>query len=144
MKFESTTIINLPSATVFEVVADFCRDPDWKNSCVSCKLIEGEGGQGSKLRYATRVLGRTHVSESIVTVYEPNARVEIEIQGEKGGRGWRTVEPVEGGCRVTVGIEADLARYFGPLASVLESLGKRQGDQELETLKVLLEHAKAA
>lgn len=144
MKLEATETINVPVNQVFEVLADYSRDPEWKGDCLACTVEEGDGSVGTKLRYVARALGRKVVTQSIITEYSPGKRVAFKAEGERALRGWRTFEAVEGGTRVTVGLEVDVAAFMGPLAALATTLGKRQLTHDLAAVKVILEHAAAA
>ena len=144
MRFEATTIIAAPPALAFEFLADFTRDSEWKSDCVSCELVDGDGSAGSKLHYVSKILGKTSVSDSEIDSYEADRSISFKLLEGRPASGWRTFEPVDGGTRVTVGYELDLSVMFGPLGAMVAAIGKRQVTHDLETAKVILEHAVAA
>ena len=102
-------------------------------------------GAGSHVIETSILFGRRVVTESVLTAYEPNRRVDFEsVSGPFRVRGSRTFEPVGDGTRVTSQLEwlptSRVARLVAPL---MGRSYQRRIDQYSDRLRTVLEGARS-
>lgn len=137
----STTIEAKP-AKVYNEVLDLTKwkawdpwqamDPDVQNT------YTGEAGVGQKNTWTSEIIGN---GSQEVMVAEAPTRIESHLmfEGQGGGTGWFTFEPVEGGTKVTWGFSGEngfFTRIFGLLMDAF--LGS-QFEQGLGNMKAHIE-----
>jgi len=141
LKFESTIVINRPVEEVFAVVSNLENNPKWSSAFLEVKKTsEGPVGVGTTWRAAQKALGRRLESEVEVTEYEPNRKC---AQKSKSGpfpvEVLQTYEPVEGGTRLGVALEAEPGGFFKLAEPLLVRTLKRNIETDFANLKDLME-----
>lgn len=77
---EASLLIARPVAAVFAYADDFANAPRWLESCVVLKQTSPEArARGSALHYHHRQGGREGEMKGTVTVYEKDARLDLEF-----------------------------------------------------------------
>ena len=144
MRVASSVIIRRPIDEVFEYVADYRNDPSWRTEVKEMRYLSaGPVGAGTRVRETSALWGRRVVTESVLTVYEPNRRVDFaSVSGPFRVSGSRLFEAVEGGIRVTSVLEwhpsSRLARMVAP---ALARSYQRTIDRYCARLRTILEAA---
>lgn len=96
--------IAAPADAVWEVLADYRRDPTWRTGVVSMEPdTPGLARPGTRVHEVLRLGGKTNHIDSVVDEIVPGARVAWHTTGGADVDGCRLVEPHGGtGCRVTL------------------------------------------
>lgn len=146
MRVRSSVVIDRPIEAVFAYVADYRNDPAWRTEVREMRYVpEDRIGAGSHVIETSILFGRRVVTESVLTAYEPNRRVDFEsVSGPFRVRGSRTFEPVGDGTRVTSQLEwlptSRVARLVAPL---MGRSYQRRIDQYSDRLRTVLEGARS-
>ncbi len=142
---EVSVRIERPADDVFAYLDDVSREHEWQPTLESAeKEPDGPTTVGTRKRYASRFIGRTIENTYVVTALDPGRRIVYETTDGSAidARSEIICEPVDGGTRVTMMLEA---RPKGMLRlvpqSVLEAAYRDQLDQTLKRLKERLESA---
>lgn len=145
-RVEDSIIVNRPVEEVFAYVTDIERFPEWTSFVRNAaKTSDGPVGLGTALRTDLQFLGRQFTSEQVITEFVPNRVFAGQsVSGPLPMTITTTVEPAEGGTRVTQSIEGESKGFFGLADPILEQVGKRQLRAQLGTLKDLLESGAAS
>lgn len=71
-EYSHTEHVNVLPASVFELLDDTSRTPEWLSRCTGIdKLTEGPNRVGTKLRYHYKDAGRSGSMDGEITVHEP-------------------------------------------------------------------------
>ena len=140
-KLEFSLVINRPVEQVFAFKVNFENDAQWSAASGQAqKTSEGPIGVGTTFRQVSSILGRQIENELEITEYEPNRKYTSRSKAGPFPFQARWIfEPVEGGTRVSVVIEAEPAGFFKLAEPILVSITKRQFQTDLENLKELME-----
>jgi uncharacterized protein YndB with AHSA1/START domain len=138
---ELSVVIERPVEDVFAVLTDPEKQPEWSSATHEArKTSPGPIGLGSRARFVAKFLGRRIENESEVTEFEPNRRFTAETKsGPFPFKIAMTFAPVDAGTRVDLTIEAEPGGFFRIAEPLFVSLGKRQFESDLATLKDLME-----
>jgi Polyketide cyclase / dehydrase and lipid transport len=104
-----------PPAELFAVVEDLGRYPEWLE-IVRAATPDAEGAWAVELRGRVGPLARSKRLRMVRTVHEPDQRVVFE-RSEPGRSPWTltaTVEPIDGGSRLTMSLHYGGA-LWGPM-----------------------------
>lgn len=142
MEFDQLQIeINRPVATVWNVVQDVARLPEWANG-VDSVTAEGPGPlqAGGHFRQTTRFLGRTLETTNEVTRYETQRRIAWKtISGPVDLEVEYLLEPTNGRTRLTFAASGQSKGIFKIADPVLKPIAKRLFEANFSTLKELME-----
>lgn len=141
LKVESSVDIKRPVEDVFAYVADPSNVAEWSSIYFEAKL-EGSGPMrvGSRIKSASRFLGRRIDMTGEVTEYERNRKFSIRADsGPAHGSTVYRLEPTEQGTRLHFKMEGEAPGLFKLADPVLSGLVKRHYDADLASLKELLE-----
>lgn len=96
--------------SVFDLLADPARSPEWQTLLVEMGAISGRpGGIGSSFVGYYRVAGRKLTARFVVTAAERPALFQVNGTTTGGWARWTTIiEPTPGGCRLSVRLEYEL------------------------------------
>jgi uncharacterized protein YndB with AHSA1/START domain len=145
MSHLSTTFrVDAPPDTVFGLVADPARAPEWQTMITEMGEISGRpGGVGSSYIGFYRVAGRRIEGHFIVTAAERPTLLQAAGTTRGGWARWTTViEAVEGGSEVRVDLEYELpGELIGSLFGILT--GNRLEQEFRRTYDNLRELAEA-
>ena len=133
--------IAAPPETVWAMVADYARDPEWHEQITSARWTSSEPhGLGSTLEIVEKAMGRELASSYEVTEYDaPRTSAIRSTSGALTTAIRRVVEPTGDGSRVRQVANAGPtggARLFSPLFRVMMEKAIRR---DFERLKQLLE-----
>ncbi len=79
MEMKARHKVDRPATEVFEFFSDASNNPLWQKGMVSCKWTsDGAIGVGSTYAQEARFMGRSILSEFVVTEYEPGHKIAIE------------------------------------------------------------------
>ena len=139
---ESVFIARTPE-TVFDFITDPAKIPVWDASVVAAEPIgSGPLGAGTRVRGTSKVIGMQFDWVTEQTVFErPTRSVLTSVEGPFTFTVTSTLEPAEGGTRLTYRIDADpgLGGVFGRLADpFIEKAQARTVRANLDTLAELL------
>ena len=144
MRIEHTVEIERPVAEVFAYLTDVERLPDWQESCVEAKRETHEPiVVGSTWREVRSAAGRRIESTCEVVAHEPERRFDIRSSAPVPFTVRHTLEPADGGTRVSVVGEADTSRLPRLMRPMVEGIARRQFRSDLERLKRVLEDGAA-
>lgn len=103
MDFKHEIVVARPAGEVFDFIADFENSPSWQGGMVACRWTSDTRLEvGSTYDQEARFLGRPILTSFVVTAYEPGRSISIEsTKSTFPIQVTRSVEPAEGGCRVT-------------------------------------------
>lgn len=77
-EYSHTEHVNALPASVFELLDDTSRTPEWLSRCTGIdKLSEGPNRVGTKLRYHYKSGGRAGSMDGEITVHEPARRLTM-------------------------------------------------------------------
>ena len=141
-RIQASVLIRQPVEEVFAYAADYRNDSSWRGDVRELHyLSEDPVGVGMHQLETSRLFGRRVVTESRISVYEPNREVAFEyVSGPYRVRGSRRFEPVESGTRFTFFLETSPGgRLDRVLEPVLKSLYQQMVDRYVLRLKAILE-----
>ena len=149
MSHLSTTIrIEAPAATVFDLIADPARSPEWQTLLVEMSDIAGRpGGIGSSYSGFYKVAGRRLASRFVVTAAERPRILQVNGTTSGGWARWTTmIEPAGAACEVNVRLEYELpGEIIGSLFGLLTGNRiEREFRRTYDNLKQLIETGTAA
>jgi uncharacterized protein YndB with AHSA1/START domain len=133
--------IRAPIEKVFNYVADFRKYSDWQEGIIeSSQTPDGPTGPGTKFKTARTLFGRKLEAGGEVTQFEPNSKFAFTTtSGPISFTLSQTFEPVDGGTRMTVHVEAEASGFFKLAEGMLESNMKKQFEDQTVKLKAMLE-----
>jgi len=140
-EFEIVTIINRPIEDVFAAIVDLEKMPMWSTGLTEVRQTSpGPLGVGSTVVFIGKFLGRNFESPSEYTEYVANERVVSKsTSGPFHLEVTTTVEPVDGGTKVTDHYRGETRGFFKVAEPLAVRLAKRQFENDAENLKALLE-----
>jgi uncharacterized protein YndB with AHSA1/START domain len=99
-------VVPAPAATVWAVLADYRRDPEWRTGVLSMEpSTEGPARPGTTTHEVMRLAGQTHRVDAVVEEVAPGSRLTWRTTAGADAHGVRRVEPDgDDRCRVTLGI----------------------------------------
>jgi carbon monoxide dehydrogenase subunit G len=144
-EFEIVTTIARPVEDVWTFLDDVKRVPEWDPSVTEVRRTsDGPFGVGGTDVYVGRFLGRHFESSSECTEYVVNRRFASKTtSGPFYLAIETTLDPVDGGTRVTQRYRGESRGFFKLAEPVVTRLTKKQFETAAENMKALLE-AKAA
>jgi carbon monoxide dehydrogenase subunit G len=131
-----------PADEVFAFVADAENNPRWRSYVVETTwLDDGPMRVGRRGRQVSKVLGRPMAVVAEIAEWDPPRHVAWRaVAGFASVRTDCTVEPEDGGCRLTIvaagEFRSPIMRLLSPLAI---AVARRQADRDVTKLKAALE-----
>ena len=139
IRFQFSLDIARPPAEVFAYVTDADRLPEWQSSAVEAQW-QGEKAPGARIREVRKFLGRRMDSELEVTEYEPDRLFGLKtLSGPVPFSVHQTLEPSDGGTRLTFVGEGEPGGFFKLAEPVVGRVAERQFKNDFETMKDILE-----
>jgi len=139
--------IAAPAPTVFDVIADPARSPEWQTLLAEMGPIAGRpGGVGSSFIGYYRVAGRKLVGRFVVTAAERPSLFQVNGTTTGGWARWTTMlEPDVDGCTIHVSLEYELpGEIVGSLFGMLTGNRiEREFKRTYDNLKRLVEGMRA-
>jgi uncharacterized membrane protein len=141
LRIEKSIVINRPVEEVFAFVAPGENWSLWATELVEAKKTsEGPLDVGTTYTHVAQMLGRRIENGYEVTEYEPNKKVSMKsTSGPIPAEPSLTFESVEGGTKLDLTVEAEIAGFFKLAEPVVARMMGRQQDANFANLKDLLE-----
>jgi len=139
--FDVSSTIKRPVEDVFAVLSNVENNPKWSSVALEAEQTSpGPIGVGTTARFVGKFLGRRIESESEVTEFEPNRKYSWKSKsGPFPIKASTTFEQIEGGTRVNTTAEAEPGGFFKLAEPLIMSMGKRQFQNDLDSLRDLME-----
>jgi uncharacterized protein YndB with AHSA1/START domain len=139
--FRATTTIDRPAAEVWAVVADYGRDPDWRQGVETmAPSTVGPAVVGTTTDEVLHLGGRTYRNHGEVTAVEPGRRLEWRTLQGADANGSRTVIETAGGrSEVELVLEVRTHGLERLLQPVLAPMLRKGLHQDLARLAALLD-----
>lgn len=142
-KAKSQTLIHKPIKEVFEYMASPHHGPAFiPNLNENTNIFPEKDGVGQKFDWRFNIAGVDIRGKAEVTEYVPPIRVIIASEGDADSTWTYTLEEVDGGTKVSVAIDYELAETaLQRIANkmVIHKLAQKTTEQMLENLKIILE-----
>jgi uncharacterized membrane protein len=132
--------VQRPVEEVFAFVADGERCPEWRPGVLDITRTSGDG-VGTRYRQGVRgPMGRRVSADYEITVWDPNRRLEFQtVAGPVRPHGRYDFEEADGGTRLTLSLDADLAGLRGLLIGSAVQKTMNSEVRTLDNLKRVLE-----
>ena len=139
IEVEHTLEIARPVDEVFAYLTDIQRIPEWQASAEEASL-EGELGEGARIREVRSMMGRRATTTMEVTEYDPPARFSLRtVEGPISYAVEHALEAVDGGTRVTFTGRGETNRVPRLMLGTVRKTIQRQFVKDLENFKQRLE-----
>jgi uncharacterized protein YndB with AHSA1/START domain len=133
---ELTIDLAAPPAAVWNVIADYTRDPEWRADVRMTVEPRGLVREGTITEEALRMMGAWHHTTARICDVEPGHAFRF-ISDDGRVEGTRRVTPIPAGTRLTVQIRVEVARAMAVLAPLLGWLFRRRVRRDLGRLAAL-------
>ena len=142
--FEAGVEIERPVEEVFEYVTDPENLPEWASLVIEVRDVRIATPdllrEGDKFTAVAKFLGRRFETPCEVTDYLPNRQFSFRSTGGPVRQKFTyTFEPTLEGTRFTQSVEVEPGTFFRLAGPLFEAAGRRQINNDLETLRDLLE-----
>ncbi len=139
VRVEHALVIERPPAEVFAYATDPSKLPEWQSTALEARS-EGPVQQGAHMTEVRKFLGRRMETEVVVTAYEQNRLFALKVvSGPVPFTYEQTLEPSDGGTRVSVVLEGEPGGFFKLAEPLVERAVRRQIQADCEQLKDILE-----
>jgi uncharacterized protein YndB with AHSA1/START domain len=125
-------------ATVWNLIADYSRDPEWRAGVRMTVQPPGLVRDGSVTDEALRMFGSWHRTTARICDVDPGRSFRF-ISEDGRIAGTRTITPTPTGCRLTVRVRVEVARSMAMFAPVLGWLYRRRVRRDLARVQRLVE-----
>lgn len=130
-KYETTIEVRTAAETAFSLLADFSNAAQWDPATLSARRLDSDGpiGVGSRFELLLQIFGRENSIEYEITSFQPPRRVVL--RGENSGSvaiDEITVEPHDGGARVTYCADVAMKGAFKVASPFFAPVFKKMGD----------------
>jgi len=143
MRVEESVRIDRSPAEVWEAIADYGFDREWRNGLRDMTPDPpGPPAVGTKVHEVVRTSGRDYVADTLVTELDPGVSYRFMGSGTIGGlSGGRSVRPdaAGGGAVFTYTIELEPTGAMRLLAPLLRPLVRSGLKKDLARLRTILE-----
>jgi uncharacterized protein YndB with AHSA1/START domain len=138
---EHSVTINRPVETVFAELSNLAGHARWQTGLVEMRqLSDGPLAIGATVLEVRQFLGRRSEARFAVSAYEPNRRLAMRsVGGPFPSEGSYTVEPSDGGTRLTINLAMQPGGFFKLAEPLVARTLKRAVVADFGTLKDLLE-----
>jgi uncharacterized protein YndB with AHSA1/START domain len=131
--------IGRPVDEVFAYLTDVARIPEWQASAEEATL-EGELGEGARIREVRSMMGRRAASTLEITEYDPPRRFSLKaVEGPITYAVEHALEAVDGGTRMTLTGRGETKRVPRLMLGTVRRTIERQFVKDLEAFKRRLE-----
>jgi len=140
-RVEATIVVNRSLEDVCAYMDDPAKDPEWQSYSIETeKTSEGPLGVGTTHRGVAKFLNRSLEWTSVVTGYVLNERRSDEVKlGPLEFTQTVTLEPVEGGTKLTFVMEGEPRGFFRLADPIVIRMLQRDVEGNLARLKDILE-----
>ena len=141
MRYENSVTIERPVEDVFTYMTTVENSPTWQSPVLEARQTSsGPLGVGAAFVVKARVLGRPFQSSAEITAWNPPHSWTVKTtRGPVPGTGRFTLTPQGESTRVDAVSDLEPTGFFKAAGPVFEQLARRQAQQDLETLKAVLE-----
>ncbi len=122
---------------VWSVIADYARDPEWREGVRMAVEPNGPVGDGTVTREQLRMFGRWHATTARIRDVEPGRTFRFVSEDGKV-EGTRTIERTPRGSRVTVQLRVWVSPASKLLARLLGWTFRRRVRRDLARLRRLV------
>lgn len=141
-KYSTTIDVGADADTAFGLLADFANAAQWDPATVSARRLDDNGpvGVGSRFELQMKIAGRENAIEYEITEFEAPRRVVL--RGENSGSvaiDEITVEPRDGGSRVTYEADVGMKGAFKLATPLFGPVFKRMGDAARDRMQEWLD-----
>lgn len=142
IKTRKSITIDRPVAEVFDYMAHFENDMEWRNELLAIERVSlRPEGEGTMYRQRVQYGGYEGEETFEVVGFEPNSRVSYEGRsGDILAHAEYRFIPSNGSTQVEVSAEMELADDLAPIEPVIAEEVREQGERDLDHLKDILEH----
>jgi uncharacterized protein YndB with AHSA1/START domain len=139
VRVEHSLVIACPPEEVFAYVTDPANLPEWQSTALEASS-EGPVQQGARVSEVRKFLGRKMETKLEVTAYEPGRRFGLKvISGPVPFTADQTLEPTDGGTRLSMVLEGEPEGFFKLTEPLVERAARRQVETDFAQLKDILE-----
>jgi len=132
--------INRPIEVVFEFIADGEKCTLWRSGILDIKRASGDGVGARYAQGVSGPLGRRIPADYVITVFEPNRRIEFQTTtGPVRPHGRYEFEPLAQGTRVSFALHADMKGLGGLLMGSMVQKTMVGEVRALDNVKAILE-----
>jgi carbon monoxide dehydrogenase subunit G len=138
-RFDLTIDVARPPDTVFALLTDVERLPEWQESAVSAS-VDGDVRVGSVIGEQRRFMGRDVSTKDEVTAYEPPRRFDLRSRG--GPVSYEihhTLEPDGAGTRLRVEVDVKVGAMMRLVAEAPLRAAERELRSDFARFKELAE-----
>lgn len=142
VRITESIVIDRPVEEVFEFITDLSTHHLWTGATKAELLSEPPVGEGSRMLYAGKFLGREMENESVITVWDPPRRMGYRIETGFKAEALQSLEPVGGATRMTWEYWGELPKmlaFFKMAEPLFAKQSKKYLRDALTKLKVELE-----
>ena len=140
VRAQLNTTIKRPVDEVFAVMSDLSKNPKWISAVnETTKTSDGPIGVGTTWHSVGKFLGRRVESDTVYTEFEPNRKFTFEATTPFPMTVAFTFESVAGGTGVEQVVDAEPGGFFKLAGPLLVAAAKRQFQNDLDTLRDLME-----
>ncbi len=144
MRFEASVEIERPVEKVFDYVTDLENLPEWAGPVVEVRDVQKAAPdqlrEGDKFTAVAKFLGRRFETPCEVTDHLANRQFSFRSTGGPVPQEFTyAFEPTLEGTRFTQSVEAEPGTFFRLTGPLFEAAGRRQINNDLATLKDLME-----
>lgn len=141
MRLEASAMIDRPVEEVFAFSTDIGNLASWAGPVTEAtQTSEGSLGVGTTSTRVTQLLGRRFESDYEVTEYQPNSEYAAKTtSGPVPIVETLSFEGDNGGTKVTIAGDVETTGFFKLAEPILARITKRQLENDVATLKDLLE-----
>lgn len=138
---EGNVYLARSAEVVFAFIADVRNGPRWHTDVLRAQLINGRAiGEGSTFEIETKPFMGVSRGTVSVSQYDPPRRIVFEVEmGKMRPTTTFTVDPEDGGCRVTRRIAMEPPGVMRLMAPFMARLARKRNAGFLAILKQVLE-----
>jgi hypothetical protein len=144
--FIESLVVYVPAESVWSVIADYGRDPDWRSGVVSMTIEPcGEIDVGASTHEVIRVAGRTYRNSGVIDRVVRGSTIEWHTTSGAEARGTRSVRALAPDrCEVTLELHVVPRGIDRLLAPVLRRMLRANLRRDLAELAMLSATAPAS
>nr|AUN37582.1 hypothetical protein [uncultured bacterium] len=138
---ENSIVIQRPVAEVFAYINDYNNDPHWRGGVRTMTQSTPVTQVGTETHELLHFMGSDYLTDAQITEFVPNSKSAFEsTKATFPVSGWRLVEAVNGGTRLTMHTEIEIGGLMTLASPLLVTAFSRQMRADLIMLKRILEH----
>jgi carbon monoxide dehydrogenase subunit G len=139
-RVEHTVVVERPPHEVFDFLTDLSNVPAWQSGAVEVEEPGGPVTVGTTYVQVLQFLGRRFEATLEVVELEPGRRFSLRsLTGPIPLEVRHSLEPADGGTRLTVVLEGKTGGFFRLGEGLVERKAKRQIEQDFGAFKAMVE-----